>query len=140
MEVGLELAGPPLLWSAHPMLDLAFPVRVLGMTLQRVFLGTSLPVHAFENENPPGEGAILTEVLRIYQMLAGREETFSSLDLKGETREGKEERGEGKCCKRHKGDAQDTKTISPGPGMHLVSPPGCLSPGLQSVKRSQACR
>lgn len=96
------------------MLDLAFPVRVLGVTLQRVFLGTSLPVHAFENENPPGEGAILTEVLRIYQILAGREETFSSLDLKGEKREGKEERGEGKCCKRHKGDHKTQRPSLPG--------------------------
>lgn len=80
---------PPLLWSAHPRLDSTFLVRSPGVTLQRVFRGTFLLLYAFENENPPGKGAFLTEVLRIYQILAGRQETFSG--SKSERRDGRKE-------------------------------------------------
>lgn len=86
---------PPLLWPTHPRLDSTFLVRSPGVTLQRVFRGIFLPLYAFENGNPPGKGAILTEVLRIYQILAGRQETFN-----GSKSEKRDRRKEGRKWRR----------------------------------------
>lgn len=81
---------------AHPRVDLASPARVPGVTLPMIGLGTSLLVQASEQENPPGEGAILTEALRICQILAGREETAQWLwpERREKRREGRKRRRE----------------------------------------------
>lgn len=67
MGAGLRLACPVSCVSPH--VRFRFPSQ--GLSLE-VFLGTSILVQAFENENPPGVGAILTEVLRVSLQKAGR--------------------------------------------------------------------